>query len=104
IDHVDIDRVSAETLVLKKPAAVLNAAKSTSGRYPNLGPGILIEAGIPLIDDLGAEVMSIPEGATIRIEDAVIYSPNGDAIAEGVVQTKESVDEAIEQAREGLSA
>lgn len=41
INHGDIDRVSAEALVECKPVAVLNAAKSTSGRYPNLGPGIL---------------------------------------------------------------
>ncbi len=104
IDHVDIDRVSAETLVAKRPAAVLNAAKSTSGRYPNLGPGILVEAGIPLIDDLGSQVMAIPEGATIRIEDATVYSPDGTAIAEGVEQTPELVAQAVHSAREGLSA
>src|SRR5919107_1633593 len=50
IDHVDIDRVSADALVGCKVAAVVNAAPSTSGRYPNLGPEILINAGIPLHD------------------------------------------------------
>ena len=39
IDHVDLDRVSAEALVACRPAAVVNAAPSISGRYPNLGPG-----------------------------------------------------------------
>ena len=38
IDHLDLDRVSAEALVACQPAVVLNAARSTSGRYPNLGP------------------------------------------------------------------
>jgi uncharacterized membrane-anchored protein len=38
IDHVDIDRVSADSLVGCKVAAVVNAAPSISGRYPNLGP------------------------------------------------------------------
>src|SRR5699024_6952327 len=90
IDHVDIDRVSAETLVLKKPGAVLNAAKSTSGRYPNLGPGILLDAGILLIDDLGPEIMNVAEGSEIQIEGAVVYTTSGDAIAEGVMQTPES--------------
>src|SRR5690625_434219 len=56
IDHTDIDRVSAEALVACRPAAVLNAAASISGRYPNLGPEILLAAEIPLIDDLGADV------------------------------------------------
>ena len=36
IDHLDLDRVSAEALVQCRPGAVLNAARSTSGRYPNL--------------------------------------------------------------------
>src|SRR5215213_5562666 len=53
IDHVDIDRVSADALVGCKVAAVVNAAPSISGRYPNLGPEILINAGIPLLDDVG---------------------------------------------------
>lgn len=42
IDHVDIDRVAADALVAAKPSAVLNAAKSVSGRYPNLGPDVLV--------------------------------------------------------------
>ena len=42
IDHVDIDRVSADALVGCKVAAVVNAAPSISGRYPNLGPEILL--------------------------------------------------------------
>ena len=46
IDHADLDRVAAETLVERRPAAVLNAARSVSGRYPNLGPGILLDAGV----------------------------------------------------------
>lgn len=33
IDHVDLDRVSAEALVRCQPVAVLNAVKSISGRY-----------------------------------------------------------------------
>ena len=51
IHHSDLDRVSAEALVAAGVSAVVNAVPSVSGRYPNLGPGILLEAGIPLIDD-----------------------------------------------------
>ena len=53
IDHVDLDRVAADSLVAVGVAAVLNAKPSVSGRYPNLGPEVLISAGIPLLDDLG---------------------------------------------------
>ncbi|MDQ0374932.1 putative cytokinetic ring protein SteA [Cellulomonas humilata] len=102
IDHLDLDRVSAEALVACQPSVVLNAARSTSGRYPNLGPEILIEAGIPLIDDLGADVMAVPEGHRLRIVDAAVY--DGDTlVAEGVLQTEASVSAAMEEARAGLS-
>src|ERR1700674_4368534 len=55
IDHPDLDRVSADELIAARPAAVVNAARSITGRYPNLGPRLLFEAGIPLVDDVGRE-------------------------------------------------
>ena len=45
IDHLDIDRVSAEGLVASRVAAVVNVSASVSGRYPNLGPEIIAAAG-----------------------------------------------------------
>src|SRR3954453_18326363 len=56
IDHVDIDRVAADSLVAVGVAAVLNAKPSISGRYPNLGPEVLIKNGVVLVDNLGAEL------------------------------------------------
>jgi uncharacterized membrane-anchored protein len=50
IDHLDIDRVSAEELIAAGAAAVLNCRPSSSGAYPNLGPQLLVEAGVPLVD------------------------------------------------------
>ena len=38
IDHSDLDRVSAEELIRRKVAAVVNVSVSITGRYPNLGP------------------------------------------------------------------
>jgi len=102
IDHLDLDRVSAEALVACQPTAVLNSARSTSGRYPNLGPEILVAAGIPLIDDLGADVMAVTEGHRLRIVDGAVY--DGDTlVAEGVLQTAETVQAAMDEARAGLS-
>jgi len=57
IDHQDIDRVSAEALLACRPVAVINAASSITGRYPNLGPEILVDAGVPLVDSVGKDVM-----------------------------------------------
>jgi uncharacterized membrane-anchored protein len=50
IDHLDIDRVSAEELIAADVVAVLNCSSSSSGTYPNLGPQLLVEAGIVLVD------------------------------------------------------
>jgi uncharacterized membrane-anchored protein len=102
IDHLDLDRVSAEALVACKPIAVLNAARSTSGRYPNLGPEILLEAGIPLIDDLGPDVMTILDSHVVRIDEGAVYDGEK-LVAEGVVQTPETVRANMEEARAGLS-
>jgi uncharacterized membrane-anchored protein len=50
VDHLDIDRVSAEELIVAGAVAVLNCSASSSGTYPNLGPQLLVEAGVLLVD------------------------------------------------------
>ncbi|HEY7892141.1 MAG TPA: putative cytokinetic ring protein SteA [Solirubrobacteraceae bacterium] len=50
IDHLDLDRVSAEELIACGVLAVLNCRASSSGSYPNLGPQLLVEAGVLLLD------------------------------------------------------
>ncbi|GAA0626574.1 putative cytokinetic ring protein SteA [Sporichthya brevicatena] len=103
IDHEDLDRVSAEALVACRARAVVNAAPSISGRYPNLGPQILLQAGIPLIDDAGADLLEfVVEGEVLRLEGGTLYRGT-DAVGQGVVRTAEDVAEAMEKAREGLS-
>jgi len=104
IDHVDIDRVSADSLVACRVAAVVNAAPSTSGRYPNLGPEILVDAGIPLVDGVGKDVLSaVKEGTTVRVDGNRLLLEDGTVLAEGTEQTPESVAEAMAEARAGLS-
>ena len=102
IDHVDIDRVAADALVAARPVAVLNAAPSTSGRYPNAGPGILLEAGICLVDGLGPQIMDLADGAQVEIRggDVVV---GGTVIAQGVQQTAATIEADLAAAREGLS-
>jgi len=68
IDHADIDRVAAENLIRAAPSAVVNAATSFTGRYPHVGPLLIAEAGIPLIDDVGAEILDlVEEGEELRL-------------------------------------
>ncbi len=50
IDHEDLDRVSAEELIAAGVGAVLNCRASSSGTYPNLGPQLLVEANVLLVD------------------------------------------------------
>ena len=103
IDHEDIDRVAAEALVEREPAAVLNVAASTSGRYPNAGPRILVDAWIVLVDSLGDEVFEgIRDGERITVEDGRVLL-EGEPIAEGARQDDASVTASQEASREGLS-
>jgi uncharacterized membrane-anchored protein len=103
IDHEDLDRVSAEGLVTAGVAAVVNAARSISGRYPNLGPLILVRAGIPLIDSVGPLVMrKIREGQQVRLEgDRILIGDR--MVAVGVLQSEDSVLASMEHARVALA-
>ncbi|MBM0229028.1 MULTISPECIES: putative cytokinetic ring protein SteA [Micromonospora] len=103
IDHVDLDRVAADSLVAVGVAAVLNAKPSVSGRYPNLGPEVLVAAGIPLLDDLGESVFEqIREGDTVRIEGNTVFVGE-EPVAHGALQDAETVAKSMADAREGLS-
>jgi uncharacterized membrane-anchored protein len=103
IDHVDLDRVAADSLVAVGVAAVLNAKPSISGRYPNLGPEVLIKAGIPLVDDLGEGVFQgLREGDTVRLDGNTVFVGT-EPIGHGVRHDAETVAKAMADAREGLS-
>ena len=103
IDHADLDRVSADELIDCRVAAVVNAAKSITGRYPNLGPRLLVEAGIPLLDDVGSDVLiRISEGAVVRLDGDMLFA--GDqAVAKGVLQDETTLAKAMQQAVDGVT-
>ena len=74
IDHIDLDSICARMLVERAPAAVINASPSISGRYPNTGPGILLSAGIPILDNVGPDVMTlVREGDEIRVDGRDVW-------------------------------
>ena len=103
IDHEDLDRVSAEALVAAGVAGVVNAAPSTSGRYPNLGPLILVDADVPLVDTVGSLLLEkVRDGDAIRLDGDRIFV--GDQlVAVGIRQSEASVSEAIEDAKHALA-
>ncbi len=104
IHHSDLDRVSAEALVECGVAAVVNAVPSVSGRYPNMGPGILMDAGIPLVDNVGDDVFTaLHEGDRLTLDGGRLLDQDGTVVAEGTLYTTEILDEQLEYAREGLS-
>lgn len=101
IDHRDLDLVAAEGLARAKVKAVINASPSISGRYPNLGPRVLVEAGIVLLDNVGPEIMRVKEGAILEIQGNEVFL-KGALIARGIWLDKARVELLTAQARENL--
>jgi uncharacterized membrane-anchored protein len=103
IDHMDMDRLAADALIARRVAAVVNAAASISGRYPNLGPQLLVAAGIPLIDEVGTDVFAkVAEGDVVRLDGETLYL-HDQVVAKGAVQSAETVEAAMAQAKDGLA-
>ncbi|HEY7875212.1 MAG TPA: putative cytokinetic ring protein SteA [Actinomycetota bacterium] len=106
IDHEDIDRVSAEGLVRRRVKAVVNASRSSTGRYPNLGPLLLCSAGVVVVDDVGARVMTVPEGTRVSIEDGAVFQANGDGriqIGRGRVLDLAGVEHALDASKKSIA-
>jgi len=102
IDHEDLDRVAAEGLILAKAGGVINAARSSSGRYPNLGPLLLAAAGIPVVDDVGMKVLTaVREGQLLEVDGTQVRR-DGDVVATGVRHTLESLEAELEAARQSI--
>jgi uncharacterized membrane-anchored protein len=102
IDHEDLDRVAAEGLILAKAGAVVNAARSSSGRYPNLGPLLLAAAGIPVVDDVGMKVLTaVREGQLLEVDGTEVRR-DGVVVATGVRHTLESLEAQLETARQSI--
>jgi uncharacterized membrane-anchored protein len=85
IDHLDIDRVSAEELIAAGVPAVLNCRPSSGGSYPNLGPQLLVEAGIHLVDLPGDALFdALSDGEAITVRDGEV-ARDGRSLAHGEV-------------------
>lgn len=103
IDHLDIDRIAAEGLLSCQPSAVVNASASISGRYPNLGPEILVAAGIPLLDAVGADVFGRLHDGDVVVLDGGQLLHDGVVVAEGQLLDSATVEASMDEARTGLA-
>jgi uncharacterized membrane-anchored protein len=102
IDHQDIDSVSAQMLIDRNVAAVVNASPSISGRYPNVGPKMLLDAGIPILDNVGGDSFeTVREGEAVVISGCELMS-DGALICTGTPLTQELVAKLLEDSKRNL--
>jgi uncharacterized membrane-anchored protein len=105
IHHTDLDAVAAQSLIDAGVAAVVNGAPSISGRYPNVGPSLLAEAHVPILDFVGDTFF---EAALHHVGQMATLDGNrirvGDLEATGTPLTLESIGESMEAARRNIGA
>ncbi|WP_062464857.1 putative cytokinetic ring protein SteA [Demequina soli] len=101
VDALDLDRRAAAALAERRPAAVVNASACLSGRLPTTGALVLLEAGIPVVESAGPDVLAFRDGSTVSVEDGRIAS--GPRSVEGGVRLHlEDVEARIRAADEDL--
>ena len=91
INVADLDRESAAALVEAAPIAVLNAQPSLTGRAAALGPRLILDAGITLVDDLGQDIMSLREGQEVAVTGGKVLVDGG-IIATGRAVSAQDLD------------
>jgi uncharacterized membrane-anchored protein len=104
LDHLDMDRETAQALIDAGVAAVVNASPMISGRYPNLGPELLVQAGVTVVDSAGIEVFDrVKDGTEVRIDAGVVHA-GATLVATAREVTADVVRREMGQARSGLTA
>ena len=104
LDHADLDRTTAQALVDAGVVAVVNAAPMVSGRYPSLGPEVLVAAGVSVVDRVGsAGLVAITDGVVVRVDGGTGLGEDGRGAAGRRVDAEMLACE-LTAAREGLTA
>ena len=104
IDHENLDRITAETLVEAGVNAVVNAAGSATGQYPNMGPFILARAGVYILDGVGKKVFErISTGDEIELRGDGVYK-DGELVAVGEHLDEEVAERRLRESREVVGA
>jgi uncharacterized membrane-anchored protein len=106
IDHADIDRIAAEELIASGVSAVVNVAPSSTGRYPNHGPLLLVQAGVRLVDAPGSRLFDelsdgdqiVVDGGDVRLNGSTLVAGRrleAEELAEQMAEQRERIDEAL---------
>jgi uncharacterized membrane-anchored protein len=104
IDHENLDRITAETLVEAGVNAVVNAAGSATGEYPNMGPFILARAGVYILDGVGKKVFErLSTGDDIELRGDGVYK-EGELVAVGEHLDEETAERRLRESREVVGA
>ncbi|MFQ6331712.1 putative cytokinetic ring protein SteA [Nocardia sp. CWNU-33] len=109
LDEMDLDRLTADRLVEAGVVAVVNTSPSISGRYPNLGPEVLVANGILLLDTVSSDAFSkIKDGAKVRINEGIVYADKltrkePEVLVEGIELTEAGITDRMIEARNGLA-
>jgi uncharacterized membrane-anchored protein len=108
VDELDLDLAAARRLLGAGAVAVVNASPSLSGRLPVAGAAALLEAGVPVVDAVGAGLF----GAVRDGDDLVIDLDGGrllggrkaqNVVAQGTVLGAGQVEEIRGAARSSLA-
>lgn len=103
IDQHDLDRATAEALLTAGVAAVVHAGPLLSGRYPAQGPQLLADAGVVLVDRVGAEgLAAVRDGARVRVHDGAVWLADHQ-LAAGRALAADLVRRETDEARTGLA-
>jgi uncharacterized membrane-anchored protein len=109
IDHPGLDRVSAEDMIAARVCAVINCSRSLSDSYPNMGPLLLAEAGIALIDVpddslfercRDGELLEVTSHGELRRDGELLAAGRALGLAELQAQTRarrDQIGEALER-------
>jgi uncharacterized membrane-anchored protein len=108
LDHVDLDGPTAEALVGAGVVAVVNQAPMISGRFPNRGPQLLVDAGIAMVDQAqalgGGDLLSaVADGRRVSVSGGAVLVDD-QVVAQGRDLTAEDVAEQLASAESGLSS
>ena len=99
LDHRDLDRVSAEDLITAGVVAVLNCSQSSTGAYPNMGPLLLVQAGVHLVDLPDSELFAeLKDGERLSVRGGDVLRGTK-LLASGTVRDPESVRAATDERR-----
>ena len=102
VHQPDLDATTARALIERQVVAVVNTASFVTGSYPTLGPQLLSDAGVILIEATPAQGLRIADGAQVRIHEGTVHGPDAE-LMRGRLLDPGLVTSERESARAGMA-